>query len=59
MIASARAASYKRNGPRGGTSMDDEDIRSALYVTGGVLVVAFVNLSHETARAVLWLSHLF
>jgi len=39
--------------------MDDEDIRSALYVTCGVLVVAFVNLSHETARAVLWLSHLF
>ena len=39
--------------------MDDEDIRSALYVAGGVLVVGFLNLSHETARALLWLSHLF
>lgn len=28
----------------------DEDIRSALYVTAGVLAVAFFTLNHEAAK---------
>lgn len=41
-----------------GHSMD-EDIRSALYVIAGVLIVAFFNMTHEAAAALLWVFHLF
>jgi hypothetical protein len=37
----------------------DDDIKSALYVAAGVLAVALFNLSHESARALLWAFHLF
>ena len=35
----------------------DEDLRSALYVSAGVLLVAFINLSHEASEAAYTLFH--